>query len=129
MASEEHNAQASKLFLERLVKIFRGKIERVQTGNGSEFTNRFPSNTGKQTAFELALSKLGIRHKLIRPFTPRHNGKVERSHRKDNQRFYAVNSFSSFYDFKQKLKADNIKDYNCFPARPLNWKIPATGFA
>jgi hypothetical protein len=29
MASEEHNTQASKLFLERLVKIFRGKIECV----------------------------------------------------------------------------------------------------
>jgi transposase InsO family protein len=124
MASEEHNTQASKRFLERLSIIFPCKIECVQTDNGSELTNRFTSNKGGLTAFELALAKLEIRHKLIRPYTPRHNGKVERSHRKDNERFYALNSFSSFKDFKQKLKAYNIKDYNCFPMRPLNWKSP-----
>ncbi|EDP27182.1 hypothetical protein COPEUT_00703 [Coprococcus eutactus ATCC 27759] len=27
-------------------------------------------------------------HKLIRPRTPRHNSKVERRHRKDQERFY-----------------------------------------
>ena len=31
------------------------------------------------------LDELGIQHKLIKVFTPRHNGKVERSYRKDNQ--------------------------------------------
>ena len=36
---------------------------------------------------------LGIRHKLIRPYTPRHNGKVERSHREDQKRFYSCHSF------------------------------------
>ena len=33
--------------------------------------------------FEKKLEKLGIRHKYIKAKTPRHNGKVERSHRKD----------------------------------------------
>jgi len=33
------------------------------------------------TLFEKTAAELGIRHKLIRPYTPRHNGKVERSHR------------------------------------------------
>jgi hypothetical protein len=32
------------------------------------------------TLFEATAAKLHIRHKLIRPYTPRHNGKVERSH-------------------------------------------------
>ena len=36
---------------------------------------------------------MGIRHKQIRPYTPRHNGKVERSHRKDNEMFYAKKTF------------------------------------
>jgi transposase InsO family protein len=61
--------------------------------------------------FELRLSILGIRHKLIRPYTPRHNGKVERSHRKDNERFYAVNTFTSFNDFRLKLARYNKEDY------------------
>ena len=37
----------------------------------------------------------------VTPFTPRHNGKVERSHRKDNERFYAVYKFHSFEVFKK----------------------------
>ncbi|MCL2054660.1 MAG: integrase core domain-containing protein [Oscillospiraceae bacterium] len=64
-----------------------------------------------------------IKHKLIRPYTSRHNGKVERSHRKDNKCFYAVKRFYSFDDFKKQLAVRN-RDYNNFPMRPLNWKSP-----
>ena len=59
-------------------------IECVQTDNGFEFTNRFAqSNRELVTLFERTAADLDIRHKLIRPYTPRHNGKVERSHRED----------------------------------------------
>lgn len=73
--------------------------------------------------FEKTLQKYGIEHKLIRPFTPRHNGKVERSHRKDNEYFYATHMFYSFDDYKKQLKVHN-RNYNKFPMRPLNWKAP-----
>ena len=76
--------------------------------------------------FQRVLEEHGICHKLIRPFTPRHNGKVERSHRKDNERFYATHKFYSFEDFSKQLKAYNYKDYNRFPMRPLGWKSPLT---
>ena len=84
-------------------------------------------NTYRQedlTLFERKLKELGIKHKKIRPFTPRHNGKVERSHRKDNERFYATHCFFSFEDFRIQLKRNNYRDYNCFPMRPLGWKSP-----
>ena len=102
-------------------------IECVQTDNGMEFTKRF-STSGKETLtlFQRALKEHGIRHKLIRPFTPRHNGKVERSHRKDNERFYATHTFYSFQDFSQQLQVYNRRDYNQFPMRPLGWKSPLT---
>lgn len=38
--------------------------------------------------FENKLEDLGIKHKLIKLYTPRHNGEVERSHRKDKEKFY-----------------------------------------
>ncbi len=77
-------------------KKFPYAIECVQTDNGSEFTNRLlPRGSDKPTLFELELNRMGIRHKLIRPYTPRHNGKVERSHRKDNEEFYASHRFYS----------------------------------
>jgi hypothetical protein len=72
------------------------------------------------------LQQRGIQHKKIQPYTPRHNGKVERSHRKDNERFYATHRFFSFEDFSCQLKRYNYEDYNCFPMRPLKWKSPQT---
>ena len=125
-AFEEHSSYSSMLFLDHLVKAFPFPIECVQTDNGQEFTKRFSSHGGsdKPTIFQLRLQQLGIRHKLIRPFTPRHNGKVERSHRKDNERFYATHTFYSFEDFSRQLKLYNRRDYNNFPMRPLGWYTP-----
>ena len=76
------------------------------------------------TLFEKALIKHGILHKLIKPYTPRHNGKVECSHRKDNEYFYAIHTFYSFDNLKKQLTVHN-KKYNHVPMRPLNWRSPA----
>ena len=76
------------------------------------------------TLFEKFLKQRGIKHKLIKPYTPRHNGKVECSHRKDNEYFYATHTFYSFDDFKKQL-AIHSRKYNNFPMRPLNWKSPS----
>ena len=123
-AFEEHSTHSSDIFLRHVVERFPYAIECIQTDNGSEFTNRLNnSKAGRPTLFEKTLSELGIRHKLIRPFTPRHNGKVERSHRKDNQEFYACHKFYSFADFLSQL-AVRQRQYNNFPMRPLNWLSP-----
>ena len=126
-AFEEHSTYSSARFLEHLIRRFPMPIECVQTDNGMEFTKRF-STSGQVTltAFQRVLQEHGIRHKLIRPFTPRHNGKVERSHRKDNERFYASHTFYSFADFSRQLQLYNRRDYNRFPMRPLGWKSPQT---
>ncbi len=124
-AFEEHSTYSSAVFLEHMLKKFPFKVECVQTDNGSEFTKRLGnSQNPSPTLFEARLEQRGIRHKLIKPYTPRHNGKVERSHRKDNEYFYATHSFYSFEDFKQQLAVHSRK-YNNFPMRPLNWKSPA----
>ncbi len=124
-AFEEHNSYTSAVFLEHMLEAFNFKVECVQTDNGTEFTKRLlPTKKRTQTLFEAHLEHHGIRHKLIKPYTPRHNGKVERSHRKDNEYFYATHKFYSFEDFKRQL-AVHSKKYNHFPMRPLNWKSPA----
>ena len=128
-ASKEHNTYASTQFVEVILKKFPYKIECIQTDNGGEFTNRLNSQyTDKKTLFELKLESLGIRHKLIKPKTPRHNGKVERSHRKDQERFYFKRIFVSFEDFKEKLR-HWAKEYNDFPMKPLGWKSPNEKYA
>ena len=110
-AFKEHNSYSSSEFS-------------VQTDNGPEFTNRLNSQcSDKKTLFEVTLDRLCIQHKCIKPFTPRHNGKVERSHRKDNECFYADHKFFSFDDFQKQLAVWNRK-YNDFPMRPLGWLSP-----
>ena len=123
-AFEEHSSYSSAVFLEHLIKAFKFPIKCVQTDNGMEFTKRLSAGKQTPTMFEKALQKHNIQHKLIRPFTPRHNGKVERSHRTYNEYFYATHKFYSFDDFAKQLKVHNYK-YNKFPMRPLNWKAPA----
>ena len=122
-AFDEHSSYSSAVFLEHMLKAFKFPVHCVQTDNGAEFTKRFISNKSTPTMFEKVLAEHNITHKLIRPFTPRHNGKVERSHRKDNEYFYATHTFYSFDDFAKQLKAHNYK-YNRFPMRPLHWKAP-----
>lgn len=126
-AYPEQSTYSSTDFLKKLVKWYarRGiRVECVQTDNGFEFTNRFSnSKHDLPTLLEKTSSELGIRHKLIRPYTPRHNGKVERSHREDQKRFYNTHSFYSLDDFAKQLALHNRRSNN-FPMRPLRWRSP-----
>ena len=111
-------------FLLHLVEQFPYAIECVQTDNGTGFNNRLSNSKKKPlTLFEKTISQLGIQHKLIKPYTLKHNGKVERSRRKDNEEFYASHKFYSFEDFKNQLAAYQ-RQYNNFPMHPLNWQSP-----
>ena len=127
-AYPEQSTYSSADFLKKLFKWYarRGiRVECVQTDNGFEFTNRF-SNSKRDipTLFETTAAQLGIRHKLIRPYTPRHNGKVERSHREDQKRFYSCRSFYSLDDFAKQLAIHNRRSNN-FPMSPLNYRSPS----
>ena len=126
-AYPEQSTYSSADFLEKTVKWYKRRgirVECVQTDNGFEFTNRFSnSKKNRLTLFELTAAKLQIRHKLIRPYTPRHNGKVERRHREDQKRFYDTHLFYSLADFGAQLAVHQNRS-NDFPMRPLGWLSP-----
>ncbi len=77
---EEQSTYSSADFAQRVVKWFKRRgitVECIQTDNGFEFTKRFsPAKRDKPTLFESTLERLGVKHKLFRPYTPRHNGNV-----------------------------------------------------
>jgi len=73
------------------------EINTIQTDNGPEFVNN-QVETKEQTIFEKTLESLGINHRRTRPYSPWQNGKVERSHKIDGERFYSRNEFSSVED-------------------------------
>lgn len=67
-------------FIDEVMKRLPFRILVVQTDNGAEF----------QSNFHWHLQELDIKHVYIKPRTPRLNGKVERSHRIDDQEFYQL---------------------------------------
>ena len=126
-AYNEQSTFSSADFLRRTAAFFARKgirVRCVQTDNGFEFTNRFSqSKRDRLSYFEATAAALDIRHKLIRPYTPRHNGKVERSHREDQKRFYNTHSFFSLADFAAQLTGHQNRTNN-IPMRPLRWQSP-----
>lgn len=120
-AFEEHSTYSSALFIEHLIKAFPFPIKCVQTDNGAEFTKRLLPAERRPPHTETRLKQCGIEHKLIRPYTPRHNGKVERSHRKDNEYFDTKVSFCTFF-------LEMYKTYLRLASREI-WLALSGGFA
>jgi transposase InsO family protein len=67
-------------FIDDVLRRLPFRVHVVQTDNGAEFQSRFHWH----------LEALDVRHVYIRPRTPHLNGKVERSHRVDDQEFYQL---------------------------------------
>ena len=82
-----------------------------------------PMGTGKTTFITALCEELGVEHKCIKPRTPRHNGKVERSHRNDNKRFYKHLQFYSYDDLIKQMERYLYKS-NRLPMQTLNWMSP-----
>src|SRR5207245_4689316 len=67
--------QSSLAFLGERTRALPFRIRKLQCDNGREFP----------LEFVLAVQAAGIRHRYIRPRRPQQNGKVERSHRIDQE--------------------------------------------
>jgi transposase InsO family protein len=74
------NQQTAIQFADYVLERLPFRVEVIQTDNGAEF----------QSLFHYHLLDRGISHDYIKPRTPRLNGKVERSHRIDNEEFYQL---------------------------------------
>ena len=118
---DEHSSYSSVDFVQRAVAFYGYKPKIIQTDNGFEFTHI--TNTDRIHPFDIYLNYLGVKHKLIRPRTPRHNGKVERSHRNDNNRFYHYLKFYSLADLRLQAKRYLYRSNN-IPMATLNYLTP-----
>ena len=119
---EEHTPRNTVDFVERCIKYYGYKTKEIQTDNGIEFTYN-QAEIKKEHPLTKLLKKLEIKHHKIRPRTPEHNGKVERSHRNDNERFYSYLKFYSFEDLLKQGKA-YLKRSNNIPMAVLGYLTP-----
>lgn len=117
-------------FLNQVLKIAPFRVRAIKTDNGSCFTNRY-TGYDKSTdplnprlhPFDLECMKYNIIHYLIDPGKPAQNGKVERSHRTDQEMFYDRRRFKTILGLKRALKQWNII-YNNLEHCALNGKTP-----
>ncbi|MGX7776127.1 DDE-type integrase/transposase/recombinase [Streptococcus pluranimalium] len=118
---KEQSSYSTVQFVKMAIKHFGYKPQIIQTDNGFEFTHF--RETKQVHPLDLLCQELSIEHKLIRPRTPRHNGKVERSHRNDNRRFYQHLHFYSYDDLIKQMKAYLYRS-NRLPMQTLGWQSP-----
>lgn len=119
---QEISEQNTVDFTKRCIRHFGYKPKMIQTDNGVEFTYT-AHHIDKEHPLDTFCILEKITHKLIKPRTPRHNGKVERSHRNDNNRFYAFLKFYSYEDLKKQMKAYLVRSNN-IPMSVLGYLTP-----
>ena len=122
---DEHSTYSSLDFLKKLIEKFPFPIREVQTDNGTEWTNALlVKKTSHKTLFAEHLEKCGIKYHRIQVATPRHNGKVERQHRLNEQRFYSKMRMYSLEDGRKQLakynKISNNISKSCLKYRSPN---------
>lgn len=91
---DRHTQQNAIRFVNHVIAKFPFRIATIRTDNGHEF----------QAAFHGHVEDLGISHRYIKVRTPRLNGKVERSHRTDQEEFYQLLSYKDDVDLEAKLE-------------------------
>jgi hypothetical protein len=97
----------------------------IQTDNGFEFTNKYSAKAwSKKHPLDQWCEENEIEHKLIPPGEKELNGKVERSHRIDEQYFYWRAPTSHIDDFNEAQRAW-MQTYNKDrPHGSLDFKTP-----
>ena len=127
---DDFGSHSAIKFLNNLIKVSQFRIRAIKTDNGASFTNRY---TGYQKSsnpqnprlhpFDLECQKLNIIHYLIDPGKPAQNGKVERSHRTDQEMFYDRRKLRTVLGLKRAIKQWN-EQYNNLEHCALNGKTP-----
>lgn len=101
------------------------RVQQVQTDHGVEFTYAMFPHVQREHPFERELRHQGIAHKLTPIGKPHLQGKVERSHRIDDEEFHSCRRFRSSADRRRAFKA-YLNYYNHQrPHGSLNWRSPA----
>lgn len=119
---EEHTPVNTVDFIKRCFIYYEYKPQIIQTDNDLEFSYN-KSNIKKIHPLDQLRIDEDIYYQKIKPRTPRHNGKIERNHRNDNERFYSYLTFYSLEDLRKQAKV-YLKRLNNIPMQVLGYLTP-----
>jgi transposase InsO family protein len=92
---KQHNQKNAIEFIDHIIDKFPFRIHTIRIDRGHEF----------QAQFHWHVEDKGMRHVYIKPRSPQLNGKVERSHRTDQDEFYQLLTYTDDVDLNKKLKS------------------------
>ena len=92
----EQTSSTATTFLERVLERLPYPVEAVMTDNAWVFTMQKTAHPARQSRFEQALLSHGIAHRVLRPYKPECNGKVERFFRTVDDECLNVKRLFSF---------------------------------
>jgi hypothetical protein len=104
-------------------------IIEIQTDNDAAFTDKYSVGLGIKPTGEHPMDQWcwmkGIKHKLIPVGEKELNGKVENSHKFDDEEFYSQNQFKNFTELQTRIYAHNDRWNNRRPTKSLGWRTPS----
>lgn len=92
----EQSARTAVAFLERVLKQLPYPVEAVLTDNAWVFTMQKAFHRTRETPFAALCREAGIRHRLVKPYRPQSNGKVERFFRTVNDECFHRRTLTTF---------------------------------
>lgn len=124
---DELSPRQAKGFLGDALDFFerhRVRVQQVQTDHGTEFTYAMFPHVQVEHPFERALRQNNIVHKLTPIGKPHLQGKVERSHRIDDDEFHSYRFFRTSRARRRAFKGYVTYYNHRRPHGSLNWRTP-----
>ena len=120
------NANNTRDFMEKLLKVCPFTLIRVQSDNGVEFTYKYVSisDDPKEHPLDTFCSENSIVHKLVPPGEKELQGLVERSHRQDDQELFSRITPKNLNEFNKKLEEFYKLRNKRRRFKKLGWKTP-----
>lgn len=125
-AFESYGPSETEMFLRMLFPRVPFVIQKIQSDNGVEFTNKFISHIDnpKKHAMDIVCEQKSIRHKLIPVGEKELNGLVERSHRMDDEELYHRTKTEKIGEFNKILRTHTDWKNSKRRRKALLWKTP-----
>jgi transposase InsO family protein len=111
-------------FVKKVIAFYPFSVRVIQTDNGTEFTYELMPHVQVEHPLDVYLKSVRIIHKLIPVGRKEYNGRVERSHRTDDEELYRPGKFTNVYERREAAKKFMFYFNNQRPHLALGFLTP-----
>jgi transposase InsO family protein len=128
-AYRRKNEESVKAFLDELNRICPFPIFQIQTDNDAAFTDKYSVGLGTRPTGAHPLDEwcklYGCRHRLIPIGEKELNGKVENTHKYDDEEFFSQIKAQNFSQLQRETKNHNEEWNERRKTKTLGWRTPS----